>query len=108
MRLVEKHIILQNHEYYSEIDAISFLSKNLYNRANYIIRQEFIGTTKEKEQGKREKANWLRYYEIQHQLQNSSDADYIALPRKISQQVLMQLDKNWKSFFQSAKEYKRN
>jgi IS605 OrfB family transposase len=41
-------------------------------------------------------------------LQNSNDPDYTALPRKVSQQVLKQLDNNWKSFFQSIKEWKNN
>lgn len=42
MNLVEKHIIDKNHKLFKEIDELSFLSKNLYNYANYIIRQEFI------------------------------------------------------------------
>jgi hypothetical protein len=41
-------------------------------------------------------------------LQNSKDPDYIALPRKVSQQVLRQLDNNWKSFFRSIKKRKKN
>lgn len=108
MKLVEKHIISKSHKYYSEIDKIAFLSKNLYNKANYIIRQEFIKTSKEKEQRLRENAKWIRYHELQKMLQNNNDADYIALPRKISQQILMQLDRNWKSFFKSIREYKKH
>ena len=107
MQLVEKHIISKSHEHHSEIDKIAFLSKNLYNRANYIVRQEFISTSKQKEQGKRKVANWIRYHELQKQLQYSNDVDYIALPRKVSQQVLIQLDRNWKSFFKAIKEWKR-
>jgi putative transposase len=97
MKLVEKHIISNNSDFYKEIDKICFLSKNLYNRANYIIRQEFIKNKK-----------WIRYNDLQKQLQNSKDVDYEALPRKVSQQVLMQLDRNWKSFFKSIKEWKAN
>jgi len=107
MKLVEKHIITKCSEFYDEIDHLSFLSKNLYNKGNYIIRQEFIKTSKEVEQNKRKDAKWIRYNELQKQLQTSNDPDYIALPRKVSQQVLMQLDRNWKSFFKSIKEWKR-
>jgi IS605 OrfB family transposase len=107
MKLVEKHIISKEHENYEKIDHLSFLSKNLYNRGNYIIRQEFIRTSKEVEQGKRKKAKWIRYHDLQKQLQNSKDPDYIALPRKVSQQVLLQLDRNWKAFFRAIKEWKR-
>jgi putative transposase len=34
--------------------------------------------------------------------------DYQALPRKVSQQVLKVLDKNWKSFFLAFKSYQKN
>jgi hypothetical protein len=107
MKLVEKHIISKNHKSYKEIDHLAFLAKNLYNKGNYIIRQEFIKTSKEVEQGKRENAKWIRYHELQKILQNSKDPDDIALPRKVSQQVLRQLDNNWKSFFKAIKEWKK-
>ncbi len=32
MILVERHIIKQSHQHWQEIDKLSFLSKNLYNR----------------------------------------------------------------------------
>ena len=99
MQLTERHIIKKSNSFYKELDAISFLSKNLYNRANYIIRQEFISTSKEKEEGKRDKANWIRYNKIQKQLQDEKDVDYKSLPSKVSQHVLRLLDKNWVSFF---------
>lgn len=93
---------------YKEIDEISFLSKNLYNRANYVVRQEFISTTKEKEEGKLSNANWIRYNQLQKQLQNEKDYDYTKLPAKVSQQVVKLLDKNWVSFFQSIRDWKKN
>lgn len=42
MQLVEKHIVHKRHEFYKEVDALSFKSKNLYNAALYVIRQNFI------------------------------------------------------------------
>lgn len=107
MTLTEQHIIRSNHRFYPEIEKVSFLSKNLYNAANYIVRQEFINTSKEKEAGNIERANWIRYNVLQKQLQQENNIDYLSLPRKVSQQVLMQLDRNWKSFFKSIKEWKR-
>ena len=99
MQLVEQHIINKNNSLFKEIDNLSFLSKNLYNKANYIVRQEFIKTSKEKELGLIEHANWINYYDLQKQLQNNKDIDYKQLPAKVSQHVLKTLDKNWKSFF---------
>ena len=95
MNLVEKHIIDKNHKFFKEIDELSFFSKNLYNYANYIIRQEFI-----------KNGNYLNYNYIQKLLQ--SHETYKALPSKVSQQILMMLDKNWKSFFKSIADWKVN
>ena len=43
---VEKHIIKENHILYKQLDEYCFNSKNLYNYANYHIRQIFILTSK--------------------------------------------------------------
>lgn len=103
MNLVETHIINKNHLSYNEIDKLCFLSKNLYNAGNYIVRQEFIKTSKLKESGLTENATWIRYNELTKLMINNPD--YIALPRKVSQQTLMILDRNWKSFFAAIKDY---
>ena len=42
MRLVERHIIKQNHQWFKKIDQMSFLSKNLFNGAIYLCRQAFF------------------------------------------------------------------
>ena len=57
---VEKYRVKQsNKKFYNVIDKICFDSKNLYNSANYIIRQKFIETSKEKENGIREHAVYI-------------------------------------------------
>ena len=106
MNLVETHIINSNNPLYNEIDKLCFLSKNLYNAGNYIVRQEFFTTSKLKESGLTENATWIRYNELTKLMINNPD--YVALPRKVSQQTLMILDRNWKSFFTSIKDYVLN
>jgi putative transposase len=108
MILVERHIIKNTHNFYKECDQLSFLSKNLYNKANYIIRQKFIETSKQKEKGEVEHATYLNYYDINRLMIKENDVDYIALPRKVSNGVLRLLDKNWRGFFQSIKDWKKN
>lgn len=95
MRLVEKHNISYTHKLFKEIDSLSFLSKNLYNYSNYLVRQEFINNEK-----------YLSNPEVYHLVKNS--VDYKALPAKVSNQVLKVLDRNWKSFFKAIKEWKKN
>lgn len=106
MLLVEQHIIKQQHPFFKECDELCFKSKNLYNYANYIVRQEFIRTSKEKELGLIEHANYLNYYDINKLVKEN--IDYCLLPRKVSNQTLMLLDKNWKSFFSLIKKWSKN
>lgn len=108
MKLVERHIINKGHSFFNECDRVCLLSKNLYNFANYIVRQEFIKTSKDKENGLVEHANYINYYNVNKILISNNQTDYISLPRKISNQTLMMLDKNWKSFFKSIKDYVKN
>ncbi len=92
MQLVEQHVIDRNYPRYSVIDEAAFKSKNLYNAALYEIRQSFI------HEGK-----YLAYNEVQKRMQ--SHEAYRALPAKVSQQILMMLDCNWKSFFEAQTAY---
>ena len=93
MKLVERHIIKNNHRFYAEIDRLCFLSKNLYNYANYLVRQSFIFEN-----------TYRNYHDIQKTLQNQED--YQAMPAKVSQQILMILERNWKSFKEANVAYK--
>src|SRR5919202_53282 len=93
MQLTERHIIKSTEHRFTEIDALAFKSKNLYNAANYVIRQSFIYGW-----------GYVGYNEM-NSLMKSHEA-YKALPAKVSQQILMVLDKNWKSFFEAVKAYK--
>ncbi|MEG4035561.1 transposase [Microcoleus sp. w1-18aA5] len=93
MQLTERHIIKSTEHRFAEIDELAFKSKNLYKAANYIIRQSFV-------------YGWghINYNEM-NRLMKSHQA-YKAMPAKVSQQILMVLDKNWKSFFEAVKAYK--
>src|SRR4028118_1227428 len=93
MQLAERHIIKSTEYRFPEIDELAFKSKNLYNAANYVIRQSFVYGW-----------SYINYNEM-NSLMKSHQA-YKALPAKVSQQILMILDKNWKSFFEAVKAYK--
>ncbi|MBD1887206.1 RNA-guided endonuclease InsQ/TnpB family protein [Microcoleus vaginatus] len=90
MQLTERHIIKSTEHRFTEIDELAFKSKNLYNAANYVIRQSFVYGW-----------GYVNYNEM-NRLMKSHPA-YKALPAKVSQQILMRLDKNWKSFFEAVK-----
>jgi len=92
MRQVSQHIIAKGDPRYTVIDAAAFASKNLYNQATYQIRQAYL------HEGK-----YLPYAEIFHRVKHLEC--YQALPRKVSNSILIQIDKNWKSFRESLKEW---
>ena len=95
MQLVEQHCIDKRDPRYRVIDEAAFKSKNLYNAALYELRQAFI------HEGK-----YLDYNEMDRHMQ--SHEAYKALPAKVSQQILMLLDKNWTAFFEAREAYEEN
>jgi putative transposase len=95
MQLVEQHLIRKSDPRYASIDQVAFASKNLYNQATYQIRQAFI------HEGK-----YLSYAEIFHRVKHLDC--YQALPRKVSNSILILIDKNWKSFRKSLREWKKH
>ena len=100
---VEQHRIKKNHKFFHIIDDLCWKSKNMYNYGNYIVRQEFIETSKEKEQGLRETANWIQYNKLFDMVKDSEP--YRELGSNVGQAALRKLDKSWKSFFESIKDY---
>ncbi len=92
MQLVEQHVIDRNDPRFPVLDAAAFASKNLYNAANYEYRQAFI-----------HQGIYLNYNEVQKRMQSSDS--YKALPAKVSQQIPMVLDRNWKGFREGLEAY---
>lgn len=91
MLLVESHIIKES----QELNDLTFKCKNLYNKANYIIRNEFI-----------DNGNYFSKFDM---FTICKDLDeYKALPVRISRGVLRTLDANWQSFFSCIKKWKSN
>ena len=74
------------------IDEFCFYSKNLFNVANYIIRQEFINNH-----------NYIKYREMDKLLKQTKE--YKLLMSQSSQCLLQVLDRSWKSFYVSIKDW---
>ena len=73
-------------------------AKNLYNYANYQVRQEYFNNRK-----------WLQYTALYHQIKH--DPPYLALKdisdSYLPQQVLRQIEQNWRSYFNAIKAWKQ-
>jgi putative transposase len=85
MQLVEQHVVPTTDPRFAAIDAAAFAAKNLYNAANFLVRQSFI-----------HEGVYLTYAEVFHRIKEHEA--YSALPRKVSNDVLRLLDKNWRAF----------
>lgn len=69
-------------------------AKNLYNLANWYLRQDYFKLE-----------NILSYYDLDYILKEKEA--YRNLPSQTSQQILRMLIRNWKSFFNANKEYRK-
>ena len=78
-----------------QLDVLCSISKKLYNQANWYVRQDFFHL-----------GNWLRYEDLNFILNHSTH--YKLLKAQTAQQILIILDRNWKSFFNAIKIWKKN
>jgi putative transposase len=92
MQLVEQHVISKHDPRYTAIDAAAFASKNLYNAANYELRQAFI-----------HEGRLISYNQLDKLMQPHEA--YKALPAKVAQWVLKGLVNNWKAFREGRERY---
>jgi len=96
MQVVERHIIDKHDPRWIVIDQAAFLAKNLYNAANYLMRQEFFVT-----------GIHLNIKALYHAIRQHYPQDYQALPRKVSNQVIKHVLHDWKSYHEASKTYKQ-
>ncbi|MCP6718671.1 MAG: transposase [Patescibacteria group bacterium] len=78
-----------------EMSKVCHLAKNLYNLANWYIRQDLFNLN-----------NILTYYDLDFILKHKQA--YQNLPSQTAQQILKYVNRNWKSYFKALKEYKQN
>ncbi|WP_310877058.1 RNA-guided endonuclease InsQ/TnpB family protein [Priestia megaterium] len=92
---VERHIINKNHKMFKIVDEYCFKSKDIYNYANYTVRQEYI---KNKE--------YIPYPRSSKLLKTSDP--FKAIGSNSAQMTLKLLHQNWKSFFAALKDYQKS
>ncbi len=90
---VERHIVDMN----QQLIDLSYASKNLYNCATFIMRQNFIKNHK-----------IINYRTMDKIIKRDYPKVYKGLPAQSSQQVLKLVDNSFQSFFKANQEYKQN
>ena len=102
MRQVERHWIREGHKLYPICDDLTFKAKNLYNAGLYQIRQSIFERNKCQE---KEKPSVLSWVELVSQFRKEKQSDMLALPSKISTNILKILDSTISSYYQLLKCY---
>jgi len=96
MKLTYKFLYKRKNE---TIDTLCKVSNDLYNQANYIVKQELDKNKK-----------WIRYNELDRILKVTknleSEINYRKLKAQVAQQILRIVDKNWSSYFRALKDFK--
>jgi putative transposase len=88
MQLVEQHIINRKDPRWKLIDTVAWFSKNIYNAANYLVRQSYLSG-----------AGYLNYNAIEKRFKQRDLLPDQQLPLKVVQQVLKQVDHDWQAYF---------
>lgn len=96
IQLTQQIVVSNKSNKFAQLDELCFLSKNLYNVALYHIRQYYKETSK-----------YLSYNKLTKILSDLNNIDYRAIPyAQSAQQVLRQVDKQYKAFYASIKSKK--
>ena len=77
-----------------ELSRLCHRAKNLYNLANWYLRQEFFTL-----------GNVLTYFDLCFTCQKTGA--YHSLPAQTAQQVLHRVAQDWKAFFRATAEYRK-
>ena len=93
--IVEQQIIRPSHQKYKTIDEMCSHSKDLYNYANYLIRQSFIINDE-----------YISYRKMNFDLKTHEL--YKLCMSQPANCLLRRLDKVWKSYFESIKDWSKN
>lgn len=92
---VEQHCIHSSYKHFTLIDNMCLESKNIYNYANYLIRQKFI-----------ESGEYIKRFDMQTIMKDTEC--YKALGSNTGQVTIQMLDLMWKSFFSAIKDWSKN
>ena len=93
----EQITIKRSHPMFNTIDELAFKAKNVYNSGVYIERQCFFQYSK-----------FISYDTLEAKHKVEYPTDYQALPAQTTQQILMKVAKDCKSFTQASKKFKQN
>ena len=129
MQRVETYILTKNKSKkdFQILVDLCHKSKNLYNAANYIVRQvisnklenipeytDLIKTQTKKIESKKDSLvqtytqNFISEFDLSKRMSSLNQVDYKSLKAQSSQQIIALLFKNYKSFYKASSDYSKN
>ena len=101
MQLVEYFYLDNKNESFERLTELSNAAKNLYNQTLYTVIEHYENNNK-----------FLFYSDLDKIMKTMTNLEgninYRLLPSKVSQQILMLLDKNIKSFYRALRDYEKH
>jgi IS605 OrfB family transposase len=97
MYRVEKHVIRRHDPSFKEADSLCFKAKNLKNATTYAVRQHYFQTKE-----------YLPYVTAATAFAKDKNPDFTALPAKVAQCVMKDVDNDFRSFFAILKKKRGN
>ncbi len=96
----EQHQISENHAYYTDCDRICLLTKNLYNKTLFDLRQIYFHNQKVYRDGKGKKQSYLSWHA--YVKKHRQHADFLALGSgRLATQTVKRAFTNWSAFWKA-------
>lgn len=92
-RRVHSVLIDKNHPAYKTIDDMCWNSRALYNSMNYELRQAFFDKDRK----------MPTIGQLRKKYRSDENRHWMALPSKVAREVALQLDRDWKSYWEKRK-----
>lgn len=99
--LTESYIIRLNDPRWQELDRLSFLAKNVFNVANYLIRQAFFADHKQGIAHDKKQRSWnrlLNFIRLKELIRSEYRDDYSALPKRVTETCIKAVISMWRGY----------
>ena len=108
--LIESYIIKRQDSRWQACDEVAWFSKNIYNCANYIMRQAFFADCKQfKATGQWGDSQKQYSYKILYKaVREMYPQDYYALPKRVANEMVKQVVQDWNSYTVASIDYQEN
>lgn len=99
--LTEAYLIRQSDPRWRELDRMSLLAKNVFNVANYLIRQAFFADRDHNSTHDQQRRTWvkmLNFIHLKETLRREYPDDYSALPKRVSETCIKAVISLWRGY----------